>query len=52
MVIWRKMFQKIYVVNLGETLKYFVFHKIVRVLLNLIENLTCCKFFVLKSDMF
>ena len=38
--------------DLGETLNKLFFHKIVRVLKFLIQNLTCCKIFVLKSDAF
>ena len=41
-----------YVVHLGETLNKLFFHNIVRVLKFSIQNLTCCKIFVLKSNTF
>ena len=52
MVLWKKTLWKIYVVDLGETLNKLFFHKIVRVLKFLIQDLTYCKNFVLKSDTF
>ena len=52
MVLWRKTLGKIYVVDLGETLNKLFFHEIVRVLKFLIQDLTCCKIFVVKSDTF
>ena len=51
-VFWRKTLWKIYVVDLRETLDKLFFHKIVRVLKLLIQNLTCCEIFVLKPDTF
>ena len=36
--------------GLGETLNKLFFHEIVHVLKFLIQDLTCCKIFVSKSD--
>ncbi len=38
--------------GVGETLNKLFFHKIVRVLKFLIQNLTCFEIFVLKPDTF
>ena len=51
MALWRKKLWKINVVDLGETLKWIFFHKIVRVLKFLFKNLARFKIFSLKSDM-